>query len=91
MPAYMKFDGVDGEAKSTMPVDAFIFTPSDDQTRDSDHKDWINIESMSPPIYRSMDDEQRDLKIAGNDADATAGSVPTEEVTFNYTEIEWTY
>ena len=67
--------------------DAFVFKPASDETSDAKHKDWIIIESMSSPIYRSMDDEQRDLAVVEDEVDATM----SDSVALNFTKIEYDY
>ncbi|MBK8916158.1 MAG: type VI secretion system tube protein Hcp [Phycisphaerales bacterium] len=136
MPAYMKLGDIKGEAT------------------DQDHKDWIIIESMSSPIFRSVPEGAKDQQRARGETtlgdivvvrqldksttklqeacangtffneveihlcttvknkqepylkykmknvivtgfsfhgNASGSPLPTEQVTFGYTEVEWTY
>lgn len=136
MPAFIKLGDIKGEAT------------------DSDHKDWIIIESMSSPIYRSVPEGAKDHQRTKGDTtlgdvvvvrqldksstklqeacangtffkevevhfcstlknkqepylkyklkdviissysfhgNAAGDPLPSEEVTFGYTEVEWTY
>ncbi|QOJ13398.1 MAG: type VI secretion system tube protein Hcp [Planctomycetia bacterium] len=136
MPAYMKLGDIKGEST------------------DSDHKDWIIIESMSSPIFRSVPEGAKDQQRARGETtlgdivvvrqldksttklqeacangtffneveihlcttvknkqepylkyklknvivtsysfhgNAAGSPLPTEQISFGYTEVEWTY
>lgn len=84
MPAYIKFDGVDGESSDT-----FKFRAASDMrapAADAEPQDvFVNVDP-EPQAALLLPAVQ-----AAREAAHEADPLPTEDFTMGYTEVEWTY